>query len=83
MDTLRNVITSGYVILPNQQVFRNYIIFSFLTKCLRGPDETASRAGFGPRAVVLETPILQDPQKCLRWTSLSPQNSRLILNIST
>ena len=36
-----------------------YIIFSFLTKCLcgwikrfRGSDEIASRAGFGPRAVV-------------------------------
>jgi len=23
-----------------------------LAKCLRGPDEMASRAGFGPRAVV-------------------------------
>jgi len=28
------------------------IIFSFLKKCLREPDEMASLAGFGPRAVV-------------------------------
>jgi len=42
----------GTSVLRNQQIFRKYIIFSFLTECLRGPDETVSRAGFGPRAVV-------------------------------
>jgi len=26
-----------------------YIIFSLLTKCLRGPDEMALQTGFGPR----------------------------------
>ena len=46
------MIVSEYVILPNQQVFRKYIIFSVLTKSLREPDETASRAGVGPPAVV-------------------------------
>jgi len=35
-------------ILPNQQIFHNHIIGSLLAKCLRGPEEMASRAGFGP-----------------------------------
>jgi len=48
---IRNVIVSGNVILPNQQVFRRSIIFSFSTKCRCGPGETASWAGFGPGAV--------------------------------
>jgi len=30
-----------------------------------------------PASRSLETLVLQDPQKCLRWTSLSPQNSNL------
>jgi len=38
-------------ILLNQQKFRK-IFFLLLTKCLRGPDEMVSRAGFVPRAVV-------------------------------
>ena len=33
---LTQLIVAGYVILPNQQVFRKYIIFSFMAKCLRG-----------------------------------------------
>jgi len=46
-ETLRNVIVSVHVyyILPYQQIFRKYIIFSSLKKCicdrmkwLRGPD---------------------------------------------
>ena len=41
-------------ILPNQQIFRKYIVYYFLslTKWLRGLDEMASRAASGPRAVV-------------------------------
>jgi len=39
-------------ILPNQQIFRKYITSSILKKWLCGPDEMASQAGFGPRAVV-------------------------------
>jgi len=38
--------------LPNQQTFREYIFYQLLTKWFRGPDEMASRAGFGPWAVV-------------------------------
>jgi len=37
---------------PNQHIFRKYIIFSLLTRCLRGPDKMVLRAGFGQRAVV-------------------------------
>jgi len=36
---------------PNQQMFVN-IHFPLLTKCLCMPDEMASRAGFGPSAIV-------------------------------
>jgi len=32
--------------------FRIYVTFSLLMKCLCGPDEVASRAGFGRRAFV-------------------------------
>jgi len=32
--------------------FCKFILFSLLTKCLRGPDEMAWQAGFGLRAVV-------------------------------
>jgi len=45
--------------LPNQQIFLCYIVFPHWQnvyagrmKWLRGPDEMASRAGFGPWAVV-------------------------------
>ena len=59
--SVRNVIVFGVCyILPNQQIFRKHIsqfmfstlFFSSLTNWLRGPDEMASRAAFGPRAVV-------------------------------
>ena len=41
----------GYVTYtrPNQQMLRKYIVFPFMTKWLRGTDEMASRAEFGPR----------------------------------
>ena len=39
-------------ILPNQQVFRKYNMFSLLTKWLCGTDEMTSRARFDPRVVV-------------------------------
>jgi len=41
----------GYVTYtrPNQQTFRKYIVFPLMTKWLRGTDEMASRAAFGPR----------------------------------
>jgi len=41
-------------------MYSEYIIFSLLTKCICRPDEMASRAGFGLRALVrtLETPVL-------------------------
>jgi len=32
--------------------FCKFILFALLTKCRRGPDEMASRAGFDLRAVV-------------------------------
>jgi len=51
-DILHNVIVSGRVTILPKQIFRNYIIFLLLAKCVRGPDEMTSRAGFGPRAVV-------------------------------
>ena len=34
-------------ILTYQEMLSKQIIFSSLTKCLRGPDEMASRGGFG------------------------------------
>jgi len=39
-------------ILPNEQIFHKYIIFSLLTKCLCRLDEMALWAGFGRQAVV-------------------------------
>ena len=51
--------------------------FSLLAKCRRGPDEMASRAGFGPRAAVWRTlsyvimlfcPLLDD---CILCSSAS------------
>jgi len=57
-DIWRNVIVSGCYILPNQQFFGKYMIFSLLTKCLcgwrkrfRGPNPARS----------LETMVLGQP----------------------
>jgi len=48
-DILQNEIISEYVIHSTKsKSFRIYIIFSLLTKYLRGPDEMSSRIGFGP-----------------------------------
>jgi len=43
-----------YYNLPNLQIFRKYIIFSLLAKCVLRPDEMTSKVRFGPRAVVGE-----------------------------
>jgi len=45
------VIVSGNVSAKSTN-FPLLYCFSSSAKCLRGPDEMASRAGFGPRAVV-------------------------------
>jgi len=51
-DILADAIVSGYVTFyqSNKFLLKN-VIFSLLTKCVRGPDEMPSRDGFGPRAV--------------------------------
>jgi len=49
-DILRNAIFWGY--LPNQHVFRKYIIFSLLAKCVLRPGGMTSQVGFCSRAVV-------------------------------
>jgi len=48
-------------ILPNQHFFVStvYYIFSSSTKWLRGPDEMASRAAPGPRAVIWRRLVLE------------------------
>jgi len=52
-DILSNVFFFRYdTFYQTSKVFRQYTIFSLLTKCLRGPDKMASQAGFGPPAVV-------------------------------
>jgi len=51
-DILHNVIVLGYVTFYQIKNFCKYIIVSLLTKCLRGPDEMAAWAGFGPRVTV-------------------------------
>ena len=43
---------NNMLLSTNQWIFRKYINFSLLTKCLRGQVEMASWAGSGPRAVV-------------------------------
>ena len=54
-DIIRNVTVSGCVTF--YQISKCFVnvqyYFSLLTKFPRGPDGMASRAGFGPRAVVL------------------------------
>jgi len=53
LDILRFVIVSGYVTTSTKkQAFCKYIIFSLLTKCLRGSDEIVLRDRFGPQPVV-------------------------------
>jgi len=44
-------------ILPNQHIFRKYIIFSLSEKCVLRPGDMASQVGFSPRAVVWRTLI--------------------------
>ena len=44
-------------ILSNQHIFRKYIIFSLLAKCVLRPGEMDSQVGFCPRAVVWKTLI--------------------------
>ena len=50
---MRNVISYEICyVVPNQEMFHKYNIFSLLTKRLRGPVEMTLQNGFGPRAVV-------------------------------
>ena len=46
-----------YFILLNQHIFRKYMIFSLLAKCVLRPGEMASQVGFVGRAVVWRTLI--------------------------
>jgi len=49
---IRNVSISGWATFYQiNMFFVTYIIFSLLTKCLRGPDKMALPTGFGPCAV--------------------------------
>jgi len=41
--------------IQNQQLFRNYVIFSLLIKCPCGPDKMSLLAGLGPRGVLWRT----------------------------
>jgi len=61
----------GIGCILRNQVFRKYLIFSLLTKRLRGSNEVASRAGFDPRAKVWRPLTWSEPcVGCKFWSVL-------------